>query len=96
MIDRMGSFVKTKDCPASESLVAFLAGQAGLNRTIIIERHLWSCEFCSAELDLYRNFPPVEESVPAPDPIPEPLRQLAEALLTKRSDLSPLNKLLID
>ena len=96
MINRMGSFVKTKDCPASESLLAFMAGRAKLNEVIVIERHLWSCEFCAAEVDLYRNFPPVEEGVIAPGPIPEPLRQLAEALLTKRSDLSPLNKLLID
>ena len=95
MINRMGSFVKTKECPASQSLVAFQAGQAELAEITLIERHVEACEFCAAEVDLYRSFPPVEERVEA-GRIPEPLRQLAEALLQRRSDLSPLYKLLTD
>ena len=93
MINRMGSFVKTKDCPSSERLLAFQSCDvAGLAR---IERHLEVCEFCSAETDFYEKFPPVEEHVEA-GRMPEPLRQLADALLLKRPDLSPLNKLLTD
>ena len=93
MINRMGSFVKTKECPSSERLLAFQGGE--VTDAARIERHLQVCEFCSAEVGFYRKFPPVEERVDA-EPMPEPLRQLADALLQRRSDLSPLNKLLTD
>ena len=94
MIYRMGSFVKTKECPASESLLAFRAGEGRPAEVARIELHLDVCEFCEAEVGFYKKFPPVEERARA-GVIPEPLRQLAEALLT-RSDLSPLYKLLTD
>lgn len=93
MVNRMGSFVKTKECPSSERLLAFQSGE--VSRAARIERHLGVCEFCSAEVGFYEKYPPVDEKVDA-GPIPEPLRQLAEALLQKRSDLSPLYKLLTD
>ena len=93
MINRMGSFVKTKDCPSSERLLAFQCGElADVTR---IARHLEVCEFCFAEVWLYEKFPPIEEQVD-PGPIPEPLRQLADALLQKRPDLSSLYKLVTD
>ena len=94
MINRMGSFVKTEQCPSSESLLAFQLGEvAGVTS---IERHLGVCEFCLAEVDFYADFPPVEEEDADAGPVPEPLRQLAEALLHERYDLSPLYKLLTD
>ena len=94
MVNRMGSFVKTKECPSSQRLLAFQSG--GVDEVLDrIEQHLEVCEFCSAEVDFYEKFPPVEEQVEA-GPIPEHLRQLADALLQRRSDLSPLYKLLID
>jgi len=91
MVNRMGSFVKTKECPSSERLLAFQSGQV-VEELDHIERHLEVCEFCSAEVDFYERFPPVVEQVEA-GPIPEPLRQLAEALLRERVDLRPLYKL---
>ena len=93
MIDRMGSFVKTKNCPSSERLLAFQCDEVA--EPARIERHLESCEFCAAEVGFYRKFPPIPEEIDAA-PMPEPLRQLADALLQKRSDLSPLYKLLTD
>ncbi|HKP69929.1 MAG TPA: hypothetical protein VJV05_11645 [Pyrinomonadaceae bacterium] len=93
MIDRMGSFVKTNNCPSSERLLAFRFDEVA--EPARIERHLELCEFCAAEVGFYRKYPPVEEVV-EPGPIPEPLRQLADALLQKRSDLSPLYTLLTD
>lgn len=93
MVNRMGSFVKTKECPSSERLVAFQSGE--VCEPARIERHLQMCEFCSAETEFYEKFPPVEEQVDA-GPMPEPLRQLADALLQKRSDLRPLYQLVTD
>ena len=94
MINRMGSFVKTEDCPSSESLVAFQLGEGA--ELTSIERHLGVCEFCLAEVDFYEEFPPMNDEQVEAGPIPEPLRELAEALLRERLDLSPLYKLLTD
>ena len=94
MINRMGSFVKTEYCPSSQSLLAFQLGE--VIELTSIERHLGVCEFCLAEVDFYEEFPPAEDEQIDAGPIPEPLRQLAEALLREQSDLSPLYKLLTD
>jgi hypothetical protein len=92
MINRMGSFVKTKECPSSERLLAFQAGEV-VEVLDSIEQHLEVCEFCLAEVDFYEVFPPMEEEQVEAGQIPEPLRQLAEALLRKRVDLRPLYRL---
>ena len=93
MINRMGSFVKTKDCPSSERLLAFQCGEVA--DVVHIARHLEVCEFCFAEVGFYEKFPPVEEQIDS-GPIPEPLRELADALLQKRPDLSSLYQLVTD
>ena len=84
----MVSFYKTEDCPASEKLAAL--------RGALIEDdlrlHLAACEFCSAEVEFYRRFPPREENV-EPTNIPAPLFELADALLHKKKDLKDLYKL---
>jgi hypothetical protein len=85
----MESFQKTQDCPASERLAALVDPQ---NDSDEIRRHLSQCEFCTAELAFYRRYPPREEKV-EPVNIPEPLLELADALLHKRKDLSELYKL---
>ena len=86
----MDRFYKTGECPASETLAAlqgpFIAGDE-------LQTHLASCEFCSAELEFYRRFPPREEKVVA-GKIPGPLYELADALLHKKRNLKVLNKLL--
>ena len=85
----MDRFYKTGECPASEILAApqgsFIAGDE-------LQSHLASCEFCSAELEFYRRYPPREEKV-EPARIPGPLYDLAEALLHKTRNLKVLNKL---
>ena len=85
----MESFCKTEDCPASEKLAALrncdVADEA-------VRRHLSNCEFCAAELEFYRRYPPREEKVELEN-IPEPLFELADALLHKRRDLTELYKL---
>lgn len=57
-----------------------------------LRQHLANCEFCSAELEFYRRHPPREEKV-EPVSIPEPLFELADALLHKKRDLTELYKL---
>jgi hypothetical protein len=85
----MDRFYKTGECPASEILAAlqgpFIAGDE-------LQSHLASCEFCSAELEFYRRYPPREEMV-EPSRIPGPLYDLADALLHKTRNLKVLNKL---
>lgn len=85
----MESFQKTHECPASVDLAALIDPRKDNDE---IRRHLSQCEFCSAELAFYRRHPPREEKV-EPANIPEPLLELADALLHKRKDLSELYKL---
>lgn len=86
----MESFYKTEDCPASERL-------AGLRDSVSdseeLRLHLAACDFCAAELEFYRRFPPREEKLVEPATIPWPLFELADALLHRRRNLIELNKL---
>ena len=88
----MKSFCKGQECPTSEELVAFSEYRDG-SYTLKLEEHLSVCDFCAAEADLYRHYPPVEEQVPVAK-MPRPLFELAEALLKKDNDLSPLYRLI--
>ena len=85
----MQSFYKTEDCPASEILAALRGPKIESDE---LRLHLADCEFCAAELEFYRRFPPREERV-EPANIPEPLFQLADELLHKKKDFSELYKL---
>jgi hypothetical protein len=85
----MERFYKTKDCPASQKLAASVHL---VNDSDEFREHLADCEFCDAELEFYRRYPPQEESV-EPTRIPRPLLELANSLLHKRRDLSELYKL---
>ena len=91
----MGSFCKTEDCPASDILVAFQCGETDIAKNVDIGRHLMECEFCAMEVEFYELYPPVEEKVTF-STIPAPLFQLAEALLHKKRDLTPLYTLIRD
>ena len=84
----MQSFYKTEDCPASEKLAAL---RGPMTNDEELRLHLADCEFCAAELEFYRRFPPREEKVESVD-IPEPLFELADALLHKRKNLNELYK----
>ena len=91
---KMITFCKSVDCPTSQDLLAFQEGEALLGENEEIRRHLDSCEFCAAELEFYEHFPQGEETAESTE-IPQPLLQLAEALLgSRRKKFSLLNKLL--
>lgn len=93
----MVDFSKSEDCPASAELLDFENGDISLERGAAIRRHLSGCEFCSAESDFYARYPLAsEDEMPEPTKIPEPLFELAEALLKHRSDNTALDLLLIN
>jgi hypothetical protein len=83
----MATFRKREDCPTSQQLLAYQLGdiEGGVGR--IIGRHLAVCEFCHAEVDFYERYPQAEEPDDAAEnaAMPEPLFELAEALLNKNS-----------
>jgi hypothetical protein len=88
----MKRFGKTKDCPSSEQLLAFQRGEIGPATSIGIRDHLHSCEFCGTEVKFYAVYPPADET-PGPENIPQPLFELAEALLKKKRGMGQLYKL---
>jgi hypothetical protein len=93
---KIATFRKSEDCPTSNELLEFQSGSLG-GRGGEVNRHLASCEFCSAEVDFYSHFPQEEIKDEAIEiaRIPAPLFQLAEALLKKKhSDPSSLDSLL--
>jgi hypothetical protein len=75
-------FIKRPGCPASHELLAFQAGVEMPAAEKKIPRHLARCEFCRAEVEFYRHYPQPDDPVESCG-IPRPLRELAEALLTK-------------
>lgn len=91
----MGSFCKNEDCPTSEELLAFQTGELELKNGTSIRRHIAACEFCAAEIEFYDHYPPAEESV-EPEKIPQPLFDLAEALLRDKKDKSAFYRLVKD
>jgi hypothetical protein len=76
----MSSFRKEKHCPSSFELVDVANGTIDGERGLRIATHLASCDFCAAELELYQYFPPDSDDIGG-EPMPEALRELAEALL---------------
>ncbi|MDM7923308.1 MAG: hypothetical protein QUS14_13500 [Pyrinomonadaceae bacterium] len=90
----MASFCKNEDCPPSQDLLAFLDGGISLNDGVGIRRHLSVCEFCSAELDFYERYPQADEPLEIESPkMPEPLLELAEALMPGKQGISSLERL---
>lgn len=79
----MTVFRKNVNCPSSERLLAFQKGELRSGERDRLTAHLHSCDFCTAEVDLYAHCPQSEETVERAE-IPEPLAELAEALLTNR------------
>jgi len=80
----MSKFRKEKHCPSSPDLVEAswrpLTGVRGLK----IAAHLAKCDFCAAELEFYQHYPPDPIDIPS-EPMPEPLKELAEALLARET-----------
>jgi len=91
---KMINFGKDVNCPASEDLLAFQAHGMTQRDAGEIRKHLETCEFCAAEIEFYAHVPQTEETVSTCE-IPQPLFELAEALLsTGQRKFSLLNKLL--
>lgn len=75
-------FEKGRQCPSSEVLLSYRQPDLTRGQTSQVASHLDRCEFCSAELQLLSKYPSTRESHESP-PMPENLRALAEALLTR-------------
>ena len=76
-------FRKTAGCPTSQALLAFRGSLMEPEGLTLIESHLASCDFCSAELQLLSRYRGEAEESSFVE-MPAQLRRLAEALL-KRS-----------
>jgi hypothetical protein len=94
----MGNFGKNEDCPPSQELLAFQNGDIPVSESADLRKHLAVCEFCSAEVEFYERYPQMEESAdtPASPEMPEPLRELAVALLGGHSSPNQFERLVRD
>ena len=84
----MATFQKREECPTSQELLAYQLGDIEGPESRAIGKHLAACEFCSAEVDFYERYPQRAEEAEESSgevSIPEPLYELAEALLNKKS-----------
>lgn len=78
-------FCKKATCPPASYLVQYLSEGLSATKVKRIERHLFSCDFCGAELQLLARHPlTLEEEEYVTPAMPEHLRLLAKALLTDR------------
>lgn len=84
----MSTFRKREDCPHSETLLEYQAGTIEDQAARAIGAHLSACEFCSAEALFYELYPlqddDTEEPLNEPCAMPEPLFELALAILNHR------------
>lgn len=89
----MNRFRKNPTCPLSNDLLAFQTGKISLREKERITVHLRFCEFCTAEVEFYTHYPQPEETIENSE-IPQPLYELAEALLSnKHKDNTLLKRL---
>jgi len=84
-IAKKAGFWKNEECPSSQKLYAFQNGDLSSDEGREIRLHMRSCEFCTAETEFYAHYPQQAE-ITEPDTIPEPLYELASALLKKDRD----------
>lgn len=78
-------FCKKAACPPATYLVQYLSEGLPPAKVKRIERHLCSCDFCGAELQLLAKTPLNQEEGEYVTPLmPEHLSLLAKALLTDR------------
>lgn len=92
---KMSNFCKNEDCPPSHELLAFQNGDIEVSDSVHIRRHIAWCEFCAAETEFYGHYPPANDKV-KPEKMPEPLHDLAEALLRDKRDMSSICKIMKD
>jgi hypothetical protein len=77
----MSDFRKKIDCPTSHALADCLFEPLDGHRGVQIANHLASCDFCAAELEFYRQYPPQPIRRVETPKMPTPLQELAETLL---------------
>lgn len=78
------TFYKQATCPASETLLSYYFYDLLTEERRRVTEHLAACDFCNAELQLFTEHPPCEESETAQEEettMPLSLRCLAEVLL---------------
>jgi hypothetical protein len=75
-------FCKTAECPASQALLAYRRSLLSPKELALIESHVGSCDFCSAELQLLARYHCEAEDYSFAE-MPIQLRRLAEALLNR-------------
>ncbi len=93
-LTKMIKFCKSLNCPSSQELLAYQSGNVSRTLSEEINRHTELCEFCEAEIEFYKHYPQSEDKVKT-EKIPNPLYELAEALLNnKHKDGLFLGKLL--
>ncbi|HEY2867795.1 MAG TPA: hypothetical protein VGJ02_11945 [Pyrinomonadaceae bacterium] len=80
----MSDFRKEITCPSSWELVDLFGGEVAGEYGLKMAVHLAECDFCAAELEFYRAYPPSDSETTAP-PMPAPLMELAEALIAKET-----------
>ncbi|HQZ82048.1 MAG TPA: hypothetical protein PLR83_02400 [Pyrinomonadaceae bacterium] len=91
----MANFAKNEKCPTSADLLAYQLGDMEIESGAHVREHLVTCEFCAAELAFYMRYPmDLEEELTVPEAIPEPLFQLAEALLQQNAAPGSFDQLL--
>lgn len=96
-LTKMTKFRKSPTCPLSNDLLAFQNGKISQREKERITVHLRFCEFCAAEVEFYAHYPQSEEAVVENTEIPQPLYELAEALLSnKYKDNALLKRLFHD
>lgn len=85
---RKAEFCKSEGCPSSQELYAFQNGDMSNDEGRDIMLHLRVCEFCTAEAEFYEHYPQ-QAAITGPEKMPEPLYELASALLRNECDGLP-------
>ena len=93
---KKAGFTKSLACPTSDQLLAFHLGGCTEYQAETVAQHLEKCDFCAAELDLYRHCPSSADDNVHIDKIPIHLYQLAEALLNNRTSGTNALQALLD
>lgn len=78
-------FCKRVSCPSSETLLAFLGYRLRYDESVVIEGHVLTCDFCSAEMQLLSRHRSDNEEYTFVE-MPAQLRRLAEDLLRRSTE----------
>jgi hypothetical protein len=83
--DTGGGFSKRRDCPLSETLLAYAGRTLPPLKRQSVRLHLAKCDFCGAELQLLSSQAPAAETPRVPEaPVPLSLLLVAAASLPAR------------